>query len=359
MDNNVLFVLDGPSPYRVKFLNLLSKQMNIFVVFSASKTKQRVDGWLTTRNIDFDYIVLDDKNCEENKFSLKLVKFLMKNRFKSIVICNPTNLSSICGMYYLKIKRINYSIEIDGAFYRKNFIKNIIKKSVFYNAKYALSPNYLSDIYLVKNGVKYENIIRYPFSSLMEKDIKNISINDKVLAKTRIGIKNKLTLLFVGSFSVRKNVLKTAELLMKLKYIDFQALFIGAGPLKEELLSLTSKDSRISIIKHMDYEDLKQYYNASDIFILLTNEDIWGLVINEALSHGLFCITTSRCGAAQELIQNEKVGYIVKDLTEYEIEKGINQYLKNKNRVIPECIKIAKEYTIENMVKKHIDLFMD
>ena len=45
--------------------------------------------------------------------------------------------------------------------------------------------------------------------------------------------------------------------------------------------------------------------------LFLTREDIWGLVINEALAAGLPVVSTNRCMAALEMVKNSKNGYIV------------------------------------------------
>lgn len=58
-------------------------------------------------------------------------------------------------------------------------------------------------------------------------------------------------------------------------------------------------------------EELKEYYRAADLFVLPTREDIWGLVVNEAMANGLPVITTDRCVAGLELVKNGVNGYIV------------------------------------------------
>ena len=50
---------------------------------------------------------------------------------------------------------------------------------------------------------------------------------------------------------------------------------------------------------------------ASDLFVLPTREDIWGLVINEAMSFGLPIITTRKCIAGTELITDGENGYLL------------------------------------------------
>lgn len=47
------------------------------------------------------------------------------------------------------------------------------------------------------------------------------------------------------------------------------------------------------------------------MFVLPTREDIWGLLINEALSYELSVIITGKCVAKVELIEQNINGHIV------------------------------------------------
>lgn len=43
----------------------------------------------------------------------------------------------------------------------------------------------------------------------------------------------------------------------------------------------------------------------------MTVGDVWGLVINEAMAHGLPVITTNKCVAGLDLIENGKMGILL------------------------------------------------
>lgn len=66
--------------------------------------------------------------------------------------------------------------------------------------------------------------------------------------------------------------------------------------------------------KHLYFEgfkgkkELAKYFQAADLFVLPTREDIWGLVINEAMAYGLPIITTNKCIAGLALL---KGGYSI------------------------------------------------
>ena len=99
-------------------------------------------------------------------------------------------------------------------------------------------------------------------------------------------------------------------------------------------------------------------YKYSDVFIFPTREDIWGLVINEAMACGLPIISTTSCIAATELIEQENL-YNSNDIKN--LKKLINKYNKISNELLYKeginNLNKIKNYTIENMVKEHIIIF--
>ena len=110
----------------------------------------------------------------------------------------------------------------------------------------------------------------------------------------------------------------------------------------------------------MGKEQLADYYQAADIFVLPTRSDVWGLVINEAMSYALPVITTDRCIAGLELIEAEKNGFIVKvddldDLTEKILRLVESDELQRK--CAEGALATIEKYTIEEMAKCHMEVF--
>lgn len=110
----------------------------------------------------------------------------------------------------------------------------------------------------------------------------------------------------------------------------------------------------------MTKEMLEKYYKISDVFILPTREDVWGLVINEAMAKSLPIITTNKCVAGIELIENNENGYIVPVEDFKSIAEKINLIIHDtdlKEKMERNNMEKAKMYTIENMAKQHLKIF--
>ncbi len=104
--------------------------------------------------------------------------------------------------------------------------------------------------------------------------------------------------------------------------------------------------------------ELRKYYVAADLFCLQTRGDIWGLVINEAMSYGLPVVTTDRCIAGLEFVQNGKNGYIV----DVENVDGLHERIKDvlqdedvRGSMAMNSLETIRDYTYKNMAGKHLE----
>jgi glycosyltransferase involved in cell wall biosynthesis len=52
----------------------------------------------------------------------------------------------------------------------------------------------------------------------------------------------------------------------------------------------------------LEGSELDAVYMQSDILVLPAEREVWGLVVNEALAHGLFVVATDQVGSARDLL---------------------------------------------------------
>lgn len=140
---------------------------------------------------------------------------------------------------------------------------------------------------------------------------------------------------------------------------EYELYIIGAEPTTEYIE--LKKELQLDNVHFEGFkakEELKQYYQAADLFVLPTREDIWGLVVNEAMANGLPIITTDRCVAGLELIENGVNGYIVPVEDEKVLVEKITAVLGNdllRGMMAEKSLQKIRDYTIEDMALAHIE----
>jgi glycosyltransferase involved in cell wall biosynthesis len=55
---------------------------------------------------------------------------------------------------------------------------------------------------------------------------------------------------------------------------------------------------------------LSRYYHAADLLVLPSHSETWGLVVNEALHHGVPVVVSDRVGCAPDLVENGQTGEV-------------------------------------------------
>jgi glycosyltransferase involved in cell wall biosynthesis len=115
--------------------------------------------------------------------------------------------------------------------------------------------------------------------------------------------------LFVGQLIPRKGV---PELLDAFSQLSEGELYVaGDGPLRP-LVTQAAESGRVTYLGQIDRPALQELYADSDVLVLPSHYEVWGLVINEALEHGLPVIATQAVGAVDDLVWNDLNGYITR-----------------------------------------------
>ena len=104
-------------------------------------------------------------------------------------------------------------------------------------------------------------------------------------------------------------------------------------------------------------QELAELYMAADLFCLPTREDIWGLVVNEAMAFGLPVVTTEQCVAGLELVENGVNGYLVPIEDPDALAESLNRVLSSDMEAMGRAsLQKIQGYTIEKMAQAHLAL---
>ena len=106
---------------------------------------------------------------------------------------------------------------------------------------------------------------------------------------------------------------------------------IGDGNLKNECKTFIKKNklNNISLLGFVNQMEIRKYYKISDLLILPSIYETWGLTINEAFCFKIPVICTSNCSAANDLIINGKTGFTYKSGDILQLKNKVSKILKN------------------------------
>ena len=360
----VLFLTNYPSPYRVRFFDELGKRMDVTVLFAdrIENKKHRNAGWYVPSEGSFRSVQLQKQAAviKSNSLCTDVIDWL-KQDFDAIVLCGYSNPTVILAAAWLRLHKKKFYLEVDGGLIREEAgWRYRIKKQLVGCADYWLSSGSYTTKYLVHYGAREKDVFEYPFSSLQDADIQSTIVprEEKEALRQELGIGEKHCLLSIGQFIHRKGfdvLLKAAAKLDK----DTGIYIVGGEPTEEYLrlreeLGLTN----VHFLGFQKKENLIRYYKAADAFVLPTREDIWGLVINEAMAYGLSVITTDRCVAGLELVEEGITGYIVPVNDDAALAEKMGALLaSDMEKMGAAALEKVRPYTIENMARVHAEIF--
>lgn len=319
------------APYRVQLFSELGKQCELYVCFEQMRSSERDEKWYDESSANFRIVELKRWDASVKTIKFEVLKHIQKIHPDVVIAYEYHTSSALMLLSYCQMMKIPYIINCDGAFISKS-LKDIAKKWYISKAHGFISSGKMADKYLLHYGAMKNRIYRNHFTSLHENDIIQSapSLTEKQLLRARRGIKEKRVVLSVGQFVYRKGydiLLKAAAM-----FREDVGIYIVGGKVTPEYEQLV-KDLRLKNVHFVDFmlpEELKYYYLAADVFVLPTREDIWGLVINEAMARGLPIVTTDRCVAGIEMIEDGVNGYVVAVENHQMLYKAIDKILADE-----------------------------
>lgn len=265
----------------------------------------------------------------------------------------------IIAIEWLRFTKTPYVISSDGGFvdYEENFLKKKLKTHLISSATYWLSSGLNCTKYLSYYGANLKYVYEYPFSSVKytKSQLSPIASFDKQKFKVDNNL-NKHVILYVGSYVEGKGVDILLKAFKGLDQRNTSLVLIGNGPLVSQYKD-TIKEigiyENVLIKPFLQKDELVIWYKISDIFVSPTRYDVWGLVLNEAITFGLPVITTTSAGAVGNVVINNYNGYVIEKNNVPLLKDRLEKILgNNKIRVkfANNSKRIAEKYTIENMV---------
>lgn len=363
-----------PIQYQIPLFKNLKKNGIDVTVFFASKhglNSNKIDPeflkkikWNNDSNILKGYSSFFPKNQKNDihEFRLSFVgidKYLKKENFGHILIFGWNNLFYLKAIYLAIKYKIKIILRVETNLRSKiNFLKKIIKtfllRIFFKKISYFLSIGKLNKEFYLHHGVNKKKILPAPY--FVDQKFFNIKKNENIIKK-RLRLKEKKIIIFVGKLIYRKNPLEFLNLAkISQDQNQFKFLMIGDGHLKKNCQKYIKKNNlkNVSLLGFVNQKELRDYYKASDLLIVPSEYETWGLNINEAFATNTPVICTSECGASEDLIINGKTGFKYKMGDIFDLQKKMFKILNDKKlykKMSKNINKKIQKYSMHHTIK--------
>ena len=112
--------------------------------------------------------------------------------------------------------------------------------------------------------------------------------------------------IYVGQLIERKNVANIINSFATIRNRSDTLTIAGDGPLAQKLRDLVATlkiEDSVIFVGHRNKTELAKLYATSNTLVLTSTNEVWGLVVNEALASGLHVVVSNKCGVT-DLIKN-------------------------------------------------------
>lgn len=126
--------------------------------------------------------------------------------------------------------------------------------------------------------------------------------------------KGKFTIMFIGGLKPRKNPGFLLKVLVKLNRPEVQLIYVGGGPLLQNLKRKTKNlklENQVQFTDFVSETDKLNWYHQADVVVLPSLKEGFGMTLTEAGACGLPVIGNNH-SSIREIIQEGQTGFLAK-----------------------------------------------
>jgi L-malate glycosyltransferase len=173
---------------------------------------------------------------------------------------------------------------------------------------------------------------------------------------------NVVKMIFIGAINKNKNLSSVIYAGKQLQKEGFKVLLnvIGTGPLEDKCKDLCKRLDMEKEVRFYGYlkdkEHIASIMDKSEIFIMPSMKETFGLVYIEAMSRGLPVIYTKGQGI-DGLFEEGSVGYSVNSMSVDNIVERIKDINNNYNAISKSCLESLSGFHWEEISNKYNNLY--
>ncbi|WP_394135674.1 glycosyltransferase [Aliivibrio fischeri] len=333
------------TPYRIPFFKGIASDKNISrfrVLTCVDKECDRE--WLVNKEQDYQVkrlfgITLNLKSGKDARrimhFRFGILWELIAHRPDKLII-GDASWTSFIAVFACQLLRIPYVVwnEITTTSKVSQGIVAKLRNYMYKHASHLIASCKMAQDYLHQCGVNQSKI------SIVNNAVDNeLFLTHKVelepqreAIRMRLGIApDAFCFIYVGQLISRKRVLETLELLVKAsQQTKLHFIVAGTGPLEQDMRNKASElgFNDINFCGFVQDKSLSELYVAADSLILLSEDEPWGMVVNESLLFNNKILSTYSVAASVEFYGVYDIS--IKNIEEINVDY-INMFLLEKS----------------------------
>ena len=343
MSIKVAWITNLPAPYRNKVWENLGKTFDFHVFFTLKENNYK--GWKLISAKGFSSQHLGKKSIRLGELDV----ILGTNGAKKIVSeAQVVIVSGWESFFYIKSLRSAKKLRIPTLLFYEStlsshrfngyFVRRF-RSWVFSLADYIVTSGTASTEAVIEMGVPPEKI-----STLFNPV--DVDWFSTFAAENRVENLSGHRFLYVGQLIDRKNVKTLIESFSKISKSEDRLTIVGEGPLAGELINYVNTlglGDSICFTGHQNQEQLAMEYSKANTLVLPSTNEVWGLVVNEALACGLHVVVSKSAGVSDFVAPMK--GSFITGTTVDELAEGLK---KSREQWIgpilePEILKFTPE----------------
>lgn len=306
-------------------------------------------------------------NAMKNKNLIKVIK----EGIKSVRILRKRRNSMI---KYITTKKADVMIATRDIFddwlgeYGK---KDVIKIGWEHN-HYHDDLKYAGEVTRCASKLDYLVLVSSPLKEFYEKELMKKKSKCKCLyipnvlesIPPRLAPLEEKRLVSVGRLSKEKGYMDLLGIynILEKDHPDWKLDIIGDGPEKESLEQYIKEhklEKKVTLhgFQRKDYID--KILNQSSIYLMTSYTESFGIVLIEAMSHGLPCVAFSSAEGARELIDSINNGYLINNRNASAYIKKVEDLMENietRKRIGKNARKSIKKYSGKEIIEKWLTI---
>jgi len=318
----VLIIQNIPNPYRIPLFNLLNAQLEkegheLKVIFGHAGYSGRLFK-LDLKEIRFNCKILRSQKILPGMngpvFNYNGIYRELKEYNPDKIIVIGYSIATLKVYLYSHFHKVSYFIWGGTSMespYAKSKIRKFLRILLLKRASGAIAYGTRAKDYFNKLGVPINRI----WIAINSTDTSYFFEKTKELRSIK-SLSTKKHLTCISYFRKSKSIDKILEIinLLKEERNDFILDLVGDGPEMSNLKNYTDKNNLNDFIVFHGFKqkhELPEILSESDCFLFQTDYDTFGLVLTEAMSAGVTCLSSVNAGATYDLIKNGETGFVV------------------------------------------------